>query len=50
MNPVVREKWGLEFEEDAIKITSNMQSFLSAYAALIKYVIHRDEPDVEVKI
>lgn len=49
-NPVVKEKWGLEFSGDNINITSNMQSFLSAYAILIKYIIHRDEPDVEVQI
>lgn len=50
MSPAVREKWGVEFEEDGINITSNMQSFLNAYAVLIKYIINRGEPDVEVKI
>jgi len=49
-NPVVKEKWGLEFSGDNINITSNIQSFLSAYTVLIKYIIHRDEPDVEVQI
>ena len=50
MNPAVKEAWGLEFDEDNIIITSNKLSFLNAYAVFIKYIIHRDEPDVAVRI
>jgi len=50
LNPQVREKWGIHFEGDDIKITSNMKSFLAAYAVWLKNVIHRDEPDVSIKI
>ena len=50
LNPQVKEKWGIEFEDDEIKITSNMESFLRAYVVWLKNVIHRDEPDVLIKI
>ena len=49
-NAVVKEKWGYEFYEDDVKIISNKSSFLSAYAQWLKFVIHKDEPDVEIQI
>jgi len=50
LNPEVREKWGIEFDADEIKIMSNMKSFLTAYAIWLKNVIHRKDPDVPIKI
>lgn len=50
INPIIKEKWGIEFDEDSIRIISNMQSFLNAYAEWIKLVIHRDDSDVTIKI
>jgi len=49
-NPSVKEAWGLEFDEDNVNITSNKLSFLNAYTVFIRYVIHRDEPGVDLKI
>lgn len=49
-NLIIKEKWGIEFDEENVNITSNMQSFLFAYAEWIKLVLHRDEPDVSVQI
>ncbi len=50
VNPVIKEKWGIEFDEDVVNITSNEDSFLNAYAAWIKLVVHRDDYDVKVKV
>lgn len=50
MNPQVREKWGIEFEDDKFRIVSNKKSFLFAYAIWLKHVIHRDDPDVQIQI
>lgn len=49
-NLVIKEKWGIEFDEGNVNITSNMKSFLFAYAEWIKLVLHRDDPDVAVQI
>lgn len=50
LSPEVREQWGLEFDEDTIKIKSNTKSFLEAYAYWLKLVIHRDEPNIPIQI
>ncbi len=50
LNPQVKEKWGIDFDGSEVKIMSNEESFCSAYAFWLKYVIHRNEPDVEIKI
>lgn len=46
----VREKWGIEFVDDDVQIKSVRSSFLFAYTAFIKLVIHRDAPNVELRI
>lgn len=46
----VRNKWGIEFVEEQVNISSNFESFLCAYAKFLQLVIHRGEPDVEIKI
>lgn len=50
VNPKVKEKWGIDFDSDEIKIMSNERSFLAAYAVWLRNVIHRKEPDVPIKI
>lgn len=49
-NAKVKEKWGLDFDEDNLKITANRVSFLNAYACFLKLVINREEPNVDLKI
>ena len=49
-NAVVKEKWGLKFEEDNVVIISNEKSFLIAYTAFIKLIMHKDDPDVEIQV
>ena len=49
-NSTVKQKWGILFEEDKVTITSILSSFYNAYAAWLKLVIHRSEPDVDPKI
>lgn len=49
-HPLVKEKWGLDFEEDKIHIRSNENSFYTAYAEWLKRVIHRDEPGQNLPI
>ncbi|MDR6981960.1 hypothetical protein J2X32_000568 [Rheinheimera pacifica] len=49
-HPLVKEKWGIDFNEDKVHIRSNESSFYSAYAAWLKNVIHRDEPGVVMPI
>jgi len=49
-NLIVKEKWGIEFDEENVNIVSNMDSFLLAYSEWIKFVLHRDEPDISVQI
>lgn len=50
MSPIIREKWGIELDEDKYNIISNKKSFLFAYSVWLKYVIHRDESDIEIQI
>lgn len=50
LNPLVRENWGIEFDGDEVKVMSNLKSFLTAYTAWLKYVLRKDEPDVELQI
>ncbi len=49
-NAVIKEKWGFEFYGDDVKIISNKSSFLTAYAKWLKFVIHKDDPEVETQI
>jgi len=49
-NPVIKEQWGIEFNEDNVNILSDKKSFFIAYTKWIKLVLHRDEPDVEIRI
>ena len=46
----IKEQWGIKFEDADVSITSNLDSFLIAYAKFLQLVIHRSEPDVEIKI
>ncbi len=41
----VREKWGVEFDGTEVKIISNTESFLTAYAKLIKRIVGSGESD-----
>lgn len=50
LNSKVKEKWGLVTDVDQVVINSNRKSFYAAYVQWLKYVIRRDEDDVEVKI
>ena len=50
MHPKVKERWGVEFDGTDLLITSDKDSFYVAYATWLKYVIHRKEHDVPVKI
>ncbi|MGM0642058.1 MAG: ParB/RepB/Spo0J family partition protein [Thermotogota bacterium] len=49
-NAEIKEKWGLVYKEDGYEIISNKRSFLKAYAHWLKLVIHRNEPDVGIRI
>lgn len=49
-NLIVKEKWGIVFDEENVHLTSNRKSFFSAYTEWIKLVLHRDEPDVRIRI
>ncbi len=49
-NAVVKEEWGIEFDNDDVNIISNRTSFLNAYVEWIKLVLHRDDPDVTLCI
>ena len=50
LNPKVKERWGIDFDGDEIRIMSNERSFLAAYAVWLKNVIRRKESDVSIKI
>ncbi|MBH0074667.1 ParB N-terminal domain-containing protein [Pseudoalteromonas sp. SWYJ118] len=50
LNTKVKEAWGFSTEVEGVVITSNKNSFYAAYAQWLKYVIRKDEDDVEVKI
>jgi len=50
LNSKVKEKWGIVTDVDQVVINSNRKSFYAAYVQWLKYVIRRDEGDVEVKI
>lgn len=49
-DPRIREAWGINYDGDKVNITSNLNSFLRAYAYWLKLVIRKDDPEVEVKI
>jgi len=49
-NSKLREAWGIQIESEKVVIASDKASFFNAYLHWLKYVIRRDDPDVEVKI
>lgn len=46
-NPELREEWGLDYDGTNLVIKSNKESFLTAYAELVKRIIDKD---AEIKI
>lgn len=49
-NAIVKERWGIEFDDDRVDIRSDKVTFSNAYAEWIKLVLRRDERDVPVRI